>query len=73
MMGNDLRKNGSGYKDPTAYQAIQNADNGSSYDRRKWALIKALLKQVNAIFGAAGLKVIGHITLKDILTGKKYR
>lgn len=73
MRGNDLRKNGSGYKDPTAYQAIKKVDDENGYDNRKLALIKALLVRVDGIFKAAGFNVIGRITLKDIRTGKKYR
>lgn len=62
----DLRKNGSGYSDPTAYKAIRRVDK----DRER------LMKLLDVIFGVcelAGFHVEERIVLKDKKTGKIWR
>lgn len=62
----DLRRNGSGYIDPTAYEAIANIDNES--DR-----FYKLLGVIFSICDLAGFHVEGRITLKDKKTGRVWR
>lgn len=62
----DLRRNASGYFDPTAYEAIRNVD--ADDDR--------FHKLLHVIFGMcelSGFKLEGRITLVDQETGKVYR
>lgn len=62
----DLRRNGSGYIDPTAYEAIKNIDTES--DR-----FYKLLGTIFSICDLAGFHVEGRITLKDKKTGRVWR
>lgn len=54
--------NQEGYKDPTADQAVHNADRMPKY-------IWNVYKQLNAAASVSGLEIIG---LRDKKTGKKY-
>ena len=62
----DLLKNGSGYKDPTAYKAIKEVDHES-------ARFYKLLETIFSICELAGFHVEGRIVLKDKKTGKIWR
>lgn len=62
----DLKKNGSGYYDPTAYKAIRKAD----IERERFM---KLLDTIFTICEYAGFHVEGRITLKDKKTGKVWR
>jgi len=66
MKGDNLRKNASGYSDPTAYQAIMNADADS-------ARCNKLIYMIKDMCDLAGFKVDGRITLIDQETGKVWR
>ena len=69
-MGNDdksLRKNASGYSDPTAYKAIVRADKHNYYR------FKSLLNSIFKLCEAAGFQVEGRIVLKDKKTGIVWR
>ena len=81
-MENDLKRNGSGYLDPTAYQAIMNADAVSSvdkanrYKRRENDSEERLNKLLAAIFAscdAADFHIEERIVVKDKRTGKVWR
>lgn len=61
-----LRKNGSGYSDPTAYMAIKKAD--AERDR-----MMKLLDLIFTIAEYAGFHVEERIVLKDKKTGKIWR
>ena len=61
----DLRKNGSGYADPTAYKAIK----GLESEKR----VKKLLATIFFICDLAGYSVEERIVLKDKKTGKVWR
>ncbi len=66
MVKDDLRKNASGYSDPTAYEAIKNAD---KEDER-------FHKLLHTIFGAcekAGFRIQGRIILVDNKTGRVWK
>ena len=76
-MKSDLKRNGSGCLDPTAYQAIMNADAVSSvdkanrYKRRENDSEERLNKLLAAIF--ADFHVEERIVVKDKRTGKVWR
>lgn len=62
----DLKKNGEGYSDPTAYKAIKHSEK----ERER------LTKLMHVIFDVcefAGFHIEGRITLRDKKTGKLYR
>lgn len=62
----DLRKNGSGYLDPTAYKAIRKVD------KERERMMK-LLDTIFTICDYAGFHVEGRITLRDKKTGRVWR
>ena len=67
MVGeDDIRKNASGYSDPTAYQAIKNVENE---DER----FHKLLDTIFNICELSGFHLEERIVLKDKNTGKVYR
>lgn len=66
MKGDNLRKNASGYSDPTAYQAIMNVDADA-------ARCNKLIHMIKDMCDLAGFKVDGRITLVDQETGKVWR
>ena len=62
----ELKKNGEGYDDPTAYEAITRIDPDA---KRRYRLIGCILR----VCELAGYEVEGRITLKDVKTGKVYK
>lgn len=66
MANNDLQKNASGYYDPTAYEAIKNAD----VDDERF---HKLLNTIFAICELSGFHLEERIVLKDIQTGRVWR
>lgn len=62
----DPRKNNEGYPDPTAYQAIRNAD-------REDDKFHKLLYSIFNICELAGFQLEGRIVLVDKETGKIWR
>ena len=87
--GIDIRRNGSGYYDPTAYQAIKNVEKEEQLEEE--ANFQKLLKEqtvhgktdderfhklMDTIFGLcelSGFHIEGRITIKDTKTGKIWR
>lgn len=66
----DLKKNGEGYPDPTAYEAIMHADGVVVGDAERYhKLIGCVLR----IIEIAGFKAEDRIVLKDLRTGKVWR
>lgn len=65
-MGNDLKRNASGYIDPTAYEAITNIE--SENDR-----FKKLLNSIFNICDLADFEIMGRIVLVDKRSGKVWR
>lgn len=65
-MGNDLKRNASGYIDPTAYEAITNIE--SENER-----FKKLLNSIFNICDLADFEIIGRIVLADKRSGKVWR
>lgn len=66
MNDRELKRNGSGYTDPTAYNAIKNADKESERFYK-------LLYMIFDICELSGFSIEGRITLKDNKTGKVWR
>ena len=66
MNDRDFRKNSEGYDDPTAYQAIMNADRDAMHCNKPIHTIKDMCD-------LEGFKVDGRITLIDQETGKVWR
>lgn len=62
----DIRKNASGYSDPTAYQAIKNVDG----DDEKF---HKLLDTIFNLCELSGFHLEERIVLRDKNTGKVYR
>lgn len=65
-MGNDLKRNASGYIDPTAYEAITNIE--SENER-----FKKLLNSIFNICDLADFEIMGRIVLVDKRSGKVWR
>ena len=61
----DIRKNASGYSDPTAYQAIKNIENEDDKFHK-------LLDTIFNICELSGFHLEERIVLKDKNTGKVY-
>lgn len=70
MKGNDreLRRNASGYYDPTAYHAIKNADAQMELER-----FHKLLGAIKDICELSGFSIEERIVLKDDYTGRIWR
>lgn len=65
---NDLKRNASGYYDPTAYVAITKADAEAEYTR-----FKKLLNIIYKLCDICDFSIEEHIVLKDKQTGKVWR
>lgn len=63
---NSIARNGSDYIDPTAADAIANADEG-------YIRFQKLLKLVFALCELSGFHLEGRLTVKDMKTGKMWR
>ena len=64
---NDLKKNGSGYYDPTAYKAIKNND------KEECERFYKVLDIIYDICEVSGFHVEEHIVLKDKKSGRVWR
>lgn len=62
----DIRKNGSGYSDPTAYKAIKNAE-------LEETRFQKLLDTIFNICELSGFHIEERIIIKDKRTGKIWR
>lgn len=60
------KRNGEGYSDPTACEAIKNIESDN-------ARLQKLLTAIFSICDLAGFRVQGRIVFEDIKTGKVYR
>ena len=66
MSDHDLKRNGSGYFDPTAYAAIKNIEEENERFHK-------LLHTIFTICELADFEIDGRITLIDKRTGKVWR
>lgn len=69
-MNRDPRKNGSGCKDPTAYDAIKTITAEERILNRR---VKDTIKSVKKLIDLMGFDVIGRIKIRDKKTGKEFR
>ena len=65
----DIKKNGSGYSDPTAYKAIRSAEEERIADERFYKLLDTIFN----ICELSGFHIEGRIEVKDKRTGKVWR
>lgn len=65
MSNNDLKKNGEGYYDPTAYEAIKKINEEERFYK--------LLHTIFYICRLAGFEVYGRINLRDKKTGRIWK
>lgn len=62
----ELKVNGSGYKDPTAYKALKNVTEDE-------AKVSKVVKTLQAVAHLAGFEISGRIVLRDKKTGREWR
>lgn len=62
----DMRRNGSGYSDPTAYEAYKNIRN-KDYEAHK------VIKTLQNVAHLAGFEIVGRVTIRDVRTGETYK
>lgn len=63
----DLKKNGSGVYDPTAWKAIQRAEKAA---QEKYDIV---MEQIERICDEAGFEILDAIILKDKKSGRVWR
>lgn len=63
---NDIKRNGSGYFDPTAYEVLKKIDDEE-------ARFNKLLHTIFNICELAGFRIEGRIVLEDKKTGRVWR
>ena len=66
-MRNEDKYNGSGYIDPTPYQALKNIRK----DRDRMA--SKVIKTIQSVAHLAGFEIVGRISIRDTETGEEYR
>ena len=66
----DLHRNKEGYKDPTAYAAMQNILAEEHEQQRKVSELIGVLKH---IIDEAGFDLLDRIKIRDRKTGREYR
>lgn len=67
----DIRKNGSGYFDPTAYEAIKKADKKKT--SKDYERFQKLLDTIFSVCELAGYHLESRIVVTDKKTGKVWR
>lgn len=65
-MNDNLKKNGEGYSDPTAYKAIKAAE-------EETVKFQKLLDTIFNICELSGFHIEGRITIKSKNTGRRWR
>lgn len=69
----DIRKNGSGYYDPTAYKAIKSVDSGKKHKSKDLERYEKLIKLIFEVCELAGFHLESRIVVKDKKTGRIWR
>lgn len=70
MSKNDLYYNGSGYADPTAYDALKSM---AKADKELEKNVRALVDIIHDVSHIAGFEVVGKIHLKHKKSGKEFK
>lgn len=63
----DMRRNASGYADPTAYEAYKNIRKERGYEAHK------VIKTLQNVAHLAGFEIVGRIVIRDVRTGETYK
>lgn len=63
---NDLKRNGEGYSDPTAYAAFRSIE-------REEQRFRKVLKMIFQLCEIAGFELVGRVALKDKRSGKVWK
>lgn len=63
----NIRYNGSGYYDPTAYKAIKNIREDKENKAKK------VIKTIQNVCHLAGFEIVGRVTLRDVDTGEVFK
>ena len=66
----DLRKNGEGYADPTAYSALAPIVRQETETEKR---ANTLIKTLKAIIALAGFELIGRIVVRDVKTRREFK
>lgn len=73
MKDKDIRKNGSGCNDPTAYAAITKVTKeGKMKPRDRIKDVSDVMHIIKSFLDLIDFEIVGHITLKDKQTGRRY-
>ena len=64
---NNIAYNGSGYYDPTAFQAYRNIRED------KGCKAKKVIKTIQNVCHLAGFEIVGRVTLRDVDTGEVFK
>ena len=64
---NNIAYNGSGYYDPTAFQAYRNIREDKGY------MAKKVIKTIQNVSHLAGFEIVGKVTLRDVETGEVFK
>lgn len=67
---NDLKRNGSGYVDPTAYAGMKNVVKSENESDRKAA---ELIKVLKFIIRSCGFELITRIQVRETKSGREYK
>lgn len=70
MQINDLRRNGSGYIDPTTYNGMKNVVKAENELDRKAA---DLIKVLKFIIRSCGFELITRIQVRETKSGREYK
>lgn len=70
MNYNDIKYNGSGCKDPTAYEVIKAED---ARERAEKHRLTKVIDCIKAIIDIAGFELTERVCLRDKTSGKEYR
>ena len=66
----DLRKNGEGYADPTAYAALAPIVRQETETEKR---ANTLIKTLKSIIALAGFEPIGRIVVRDVKTRREFK
>lgn len=66
----DLRENGEGYADPTAYAALAPIVRQETETEKR---ANVLIKTLKSIIALAGFELIGRIVVRDVKTRREFK
>ena len=63
----DLKRNGSGYIDPTMYKAV------TKVEKERRDLASKVIKTLKNVAHLAGFEIVGRLTLRDTRSGEIFK